>query len=315
MYNLDYFRDGRLCPATPKKVVCVDEGMSDMGSIYKSEKGRKEILSLYDRQLERLSVPLRDIYVDTSFGKTHIVETGNLSGVPLLVFHGGNATTAYNLIACNFLLNDFHIYAADTIGHPGKSDEVSLSPNNYDYGKWTSEVISLLGFDSIRCFGGSFGAGILVKAMCVAPQKIERVVLTVPSGINNAPAIKSMSMLFPMILYWITNRKKWLEKCILPMAVTKNNINPDIFETAKCSIDNAKIKKGMPSNVDGQLMQKCTAPVLLMAGENDCLFPAWKVIPRAEKIIPNVTTYLLKSRGHMHIMTDEEKKMIVDFLI
>lgn len=103
LYNLDYFRDGRLFLATPKKVVCVDGGMSDMGSIYKSEKGRKEILLLYDRQLERLSVPLQDIYVDTSFGKTHIVETGNLSGVPLLVFHGGNATTAYNLIVCSFL--------------------------------------------------------------------------------------------------------------------------------------------------------------------------------------------------------------------
>lgn len=102
VYDLDFFSDGRLYLATPKKVVCVDEGMSDMWSIYKSEKGRKEILSLYDRQLERISVPLQDIYVDTSFGKTHIVETGNLSGVPLLVFHGGNATTAYNLTACDF---------------------------------------------------------------------------------------------------------------------------------------------------------------------------------------------------------------------
>lgn len=34
-----------------QKVICVDEGMSDMASIYKSEKGKKEILSLYDRQL------------------------------------------------------------------------------------------------------------------------------------------------------------------------------------------------------------------------------------------------------------------------
>ena len=113
----------------------------------------------------------------------------------------------------------------------------------------------------------------------------------------------------------ITNRKEWLEKCILPMAVTKENIDADIFETAKCSIDHAKIKKGMPSNVDSQLMQKCTAPVLIMAGESDCLFPANKVLPRAEKIIPNVTTYLLKSRGHMHIMHDEEKKMIIVFLL
>ena len=39
------------------------------------------------------------------------------------------------------------------------------------------------------------------------------------------------------------------------------------------------------------------------------------VIERAEKIIPNCTTYLLRGRGHMHFLTDEERKMIVDFLL
>lgn len=48
-----------------------------MRTIYKSEKGKEEILNLYDSQLSRLTAPWKDIYVDTSFGKTHIVETGN----------------------------------------------------------------------------------------------------------------------------------------------------------------------------------------------------------------------------------------------
>ncbi len=101
-----------------------------MKTIYKSEEGKRAILALYDDQLARLPIPYKSFFVDTSFGNTHVIETGNLSGVPLLVFHGGNATTAYNLLACNYLLNDFHIYAVDTIGHPGKSAEISLSPNN-----------------------------------------------------------------------------------------------------------------------------------------------------------------------------------------
>ena len=52
-----------------------------------------------------------------------------------------------------------------------------------------------------------------------------------------------------------------------------------------------------------------------MAAEMDCLFPAKQVISRAEKIIDNCTTYLLKARGHMHFLTEDEKKMIVDFLV
>ena len=60
-------------------------------SIYKSQKGKQEILELYDRQLQRLELPYSDIWVNTSFGETHLIETGNLLGEPLLVFHGGNA--------------------------------------------------------------------------------------------------------------------------------------------------------------------------------------------------------------------------------
>jgi len=290
-----------------------DKG-KNMG-IYKSTKGKKVILSLYEKQLKRIKGKYEDIYIDTSFGKTHLIETGNLSGSPLLVFHGGNATTAYNLLACDFLMKDFHIYAVDTIGHPGKSAEVSLSHQNNDYGKWAAEVIEKLGYESISCFGGSFGAGIVAKTMCVAPNKMEKVVLYVPSGISNAPAINSMNMMLPMIMYWITRKDKWLRKCMLPMAIVEENITDDIYETAKLSIDFSKVKTGMPSDVKAEDMKKCNAPTLVMAAEMDCLFPAKQVIPRAEKIINNCTTYLLESRGHMHLLTENEKKMIVDFLV
>lgn len=283
-------------------------------SIYKTPKGKEEILKLYDKQLERLNIPYEDIYVMTSFGKTHLVETGNMNGIPLLLFHGGNATTAYNLLFCDFLLEEFHIYAVDTIGHPGKSDEASLSPYNYDYGKWAKEVIETIGYKSIRCFGGSFGAGIIAKTMCVAPEMIERTVLYIPSGISNAPAINSMSMMFPMILYWITHKDKWLKKCMLPMALCEENITDDIYMTAKLSIDYAKIKVGMPSDVSEEYMKKYRNPALVMAAEKDCLFPSSRVIPRAKKIIQNCKVHLLEKRGHIHTLKDAEKQMIIEFL-
>ena len=286
-----------------------------MRTIYKSTAGKKKIIELYDEQLNRLNVSYKDVYIQTSFGTTHIIETGSLEKEPLLVFHGGNATTAYNLLACDFLLNDFHIYAVDTIGHPGKSAETCLSAFGYEYGKWAGEIIDKLGFKSMDLFGGSFGAGIIAKTMCEVPDKVRRVVLYVLSGIKNAPSIKSVSMMFPMIMYWITKKDKWLKKCILPMAISEENITDDIYQTAKLSIDYAKVKTAMPSNVNEKRMKKCKAPTLVMAAEKDCLFPGEGVIARAEKIIPNCQTYLLKERGHMNVLTDNEKKLITDFLL
>ena len=284
-------------------------------TIYKSEDGKKQILNLYDSQIRRLGVPYKDIYVETSFGKTHLVEIGNLEGEPLLVFHGGNATTAYNLLYCDFLIKDFHIYAVDTIGHPGKSAETSLSALNYDYGKWTSDVIDALGFERISLFGGSFGGGIIAKTMCIVPDKIKRVVIIIPSGIKNALQLKNAKMMFPMIMYWITGKDKWLKKTMMPMAITEDNITEDIYETAKLSIDHVKVKTAMPTNVSATRMRRCKAPTLVIGAEKDCLFPGLRVLRRAKKIIPNCKTYIVRDRGHMHKLTNREKKLISYFLL
>lgn len=259
-------------------------------------------------------MPFSDIYVKTSFGKTHLVEIGNKTGKPLLVFHGGNATTAYNLLMCKFLLNDFHIYAVDTIGHPGKSDEVCLSHKGYDYGKWASEVIDKIGYDSIACLGGSFGGGILAKLMCVAPQKIDKAVLIVPAGISNAIPISSMAMLIPLLQYRITKQKKYLVKTALYMALQEEVLDEDTINILKDSFDNVKIKTAMPTNIEKKRLSNYCSPTLIIASEKDCLFPARKVLHRARQIISDCQTIELKERGHMHILSQTEKERIVEFL-
>lgn len=286
-----------------------------MKSIYRSETAKAEVLALYDRQLETLGIPYRDIYVETGFGTTHLIECGDYSKTPLLVFHGGNATTAYNLKYCSFLLPHFHIYAVDTIGHPGKSAETCLSPFRREYGEWAKEVIEKLGYPQMACFGGSFGAGILVKTMCVAPEMISRCVLLVPSAIKNAPSVKSANMMLPMCMYWLTHSEKWFIRCILPMAVREENISPDILETARCSIDNARIKAIMPQNESAARMRKYRNPVLVMAAEKDCLFPAGGVLARAKKVWPQCKRHLLRERGHINELTAREKQIIIRALL
>ncbi|MEG0710243.1 MAG: alpha/beta hydrolase [Longicatena sp.] len=285
-----------------------------MKTIYKTNQSKNATMELYNSQVNKLNSSYKDVLINTSFGETHLIETGNLNGKPLLVFHGGNSTTAYNLLACKFILNDFHVYAVDTIGHPGKSAEVSISPRGYNYGKWASEVITSLGFEKIRCFGISFGGGVLAKLMCVAPNKVEKSVLIVPSGINNAFPIGSAKMMIPLLKYLRTKDEAYIKQVALFMSITEDVIDKDTLDTVKNSFDHVKTKIGMPSNVSKNLMSKCNAPTLVIASEKDCLFPAKKVLSRAKEIIPNVSTYELKNRGHMHILTEKEKTMIIEFL-
>lgn len=283
-------------------------------SIYKSKSGREKSLKLYDKQLNKLKRQYSDICVKTSFGNTHIIETGNFTGKPLLVFHGGNSTSAYNLLMCQFLLDDFHIYAVDIMGHPGKSDEVCLSHKGYDYGRWASEVIDNLGYKSILCFGGSFGGGVLAKLISVAPEKIKKAVLIVPAGIDNALPISSIKMMVPLLQYQITKKKKYLIKTSLYMALNEDVLDDDTLDTIKDSFDNVKTKVGMPTNVKKSKLAAYNSPTLVIASEKDCLFPVSRVLTRSKEIFLNCITYELKECGHIHILPQSMKRIIIDFL-
>lgn len=282
--------------------------------IYKSKEGQRKSIELYDKQLSKLGFSFLDLYVETSFGNTHIVETGNSDGTPLLIFHGGNSTSAYNLLMFSFLLKDFHVYAVDTIGHPGKSDEVCLSHRGYDYGKWASEVIEKIGYEKISCLGCSFGGGILSKLICVAPKMVGKAVLIVPAGINNALPISSIKMMIPLLQYRITKKEKYLIKTALHMALREDVLDEHTLDIVKDSFDNVKTKVGMPTNIEAQKLSGYNSPTLVIASEKDCLFPAEKVLSRAKQIISNCRTYELKESGHMHILPQNIKNIIIDFL-
>ena len=66
-----------------------------MKKVYKSKDSEIAILELYDRQLEAFNMEYEDLYVDTMFGKTHVVRIGNKDGKPLLILHGSNFTMPY----------------------------------------------------------------------------------------------------------------------------------------------------------------------------------------------------------------------------
>lgn len=283
-------------------------------SIYKSQLSKELVLNLYHAQLAKLDMPYHDIYVQTSFGKTHVVEIGNMEGKPLLVFHGGNSTTAYNLLALRFLLEKFHVYAVDTIGQPGKSVENMLVPIGYHYGRWAGEVISALGYDKMCCLGGSFGGGVLAKLMCIAPQKVEKAVLLVPAGIENEYTKESAKLLVPMIKYSLSKDEKYVTETAIHMTGSGKAISKELMDLMKNIFDNVKIQPMMPTNVDPKLLHRCKAPTLVMAAEKDCLFPGRKVLVKAKRILPNCKVHLLKGCGHIYVLSGREQKIIVDFL-
>ena len=134
-----------------------------MESLYKSETGKAEILNLYNQKLKDLNINYQYQDVETTFGKTNLIITGDVSKPPVLIVHGSNGCAPIALETYSGLESHFQVFAVDVLAQPNKSAETRLSMKNDDYGKWLHEVIDVLELKNVTLAGFSFGGLVILK--------------------------------------------------------------------------------------------------------------------------------------------------------
>ena len=284
--------------------------------IYKSAEGKAKILEYYDKALLRLNVNYKDLFVDTRFGKTHILEIGPEEGKPLVIFHGGNVTNPVSLSWFKPLMNEYHIYAPDTIGHPGKSDETRISPRDSSYAQWAVDFLDEIGLNQAYFIGPSYGGGIAVKIASYAPERISKAVLLIPSGIANGSTKRMIfEVLIPVLIYKYFSNHDRLVRAVRPML--SEEIDEDLLQHIGDVLRYAKLESEFPRLVTSEEIKGFRAPTLVFAGEKDIFFPADVIIPRVKEIIPNlVAAESLKGSNHFPSKQtiDYVNKRIKEFL-
>lgn len=274
-------------------------------SIYKTPNGKQILLELYDKHLKNLNIQFEDKFVQTRYGDTHLIITGNKDAIPLVCLHGGNSNTPDTLKSDLPLLEKFRLFSIDIIGHPGKSGETQLSSKDLSYGYWLFDVIEKLDIEKVNIYAGSFGAGIAMRLATVAPDKINKLFLAVPSGIAKGSIKDQIKILIPYLRYRIRSTKKNLIK-MSSMIMTR--FDEERIELLQAIFKNVKIKTEMPRPAKKEELDNFTSPTAVLAAKNDILFPAEKVLPRAEEVFPNlIYTEILDG---IHEPTLDEYKFI-----
>jgi len=257
-------------------------------TIYKSPEGEARLLELYDSFQRRLGVVFDDRTVDTRFGETHVLVAGPEQGLPVVVAHGGNSIAPQALRGLLPMIESgkYRVYAPDTIGHPGKSAQVRLSPRDQSYGQWLNDVLDGRGLERAAFVGGSFGAGIILRLAAFAPRRISRMALFVPSGIVAVPLY---SMVFritlPYLLYLLFPSRQRLLRAVEWMG---SDVDDDVLELVEAVFQNVRVAAEMPRPVTKAELAGFAAPTLVIAAEKDVMFPGEAVIKQAEQIFANL---------------------------
>ena len=269
-----------------------------MKSIYKTPQAKIAIMGLYDKKLRSLNFPLEVKDVDTSFGNTSVIVTGNPKGKPIVLFHGVHAGSPLTVESVKGLLATYQFFAIDTIGQATKSAETTINIKDDSFAVWADEVLDNLAITRADFIGISYGAYILQKLMAFKPSKVGKCILIVPSGLSNGSFWPSLVKLtLPLIKYLITKKDKDLIK------FTKSFIQEDdsyMQEFQKAILIGLHMDYRRPQILRHEQVEHFTNPVYIIAAENDVFFPAKKAIAQAKKVFKNLKeVYILKNCKHM----------------
>ena len=282
-----------------------------MESLYKSETGKAEILNLYNQKLKDLMIDYNFQDLETSFGKTNVIVTGDSSKPPILVVHGSNGCAPIALETYSGLENHYQVFAVDVLAQPNKSAETRLSMKNDDYGKWLHEVIDNLKLKNVTLAGFSFGGLVILKALEFKDANIKEVFLTAPAYIVNGNPLKALFKVFlPMKRYMKTKKTKYVERFLNELFTEKDDFAiqflSNVFLHFKMDFTQVPVIKRREAN-------SIKTPISLIAAKNDLMFPGVKMIKRARKIFPSLKQTLLLEQSK-HVQNIADNKRIVNLI-
>lgn len=273
---------------------------------FKSELGKSEILSLYDKKLEELNIDYSSKVLETTYGSTNILITGSPQNSPLIIVHGSNGCAPISLEIYPNLSSRFQVYAIDVLSQPNKSAETRLSMKDDSYGIWLNEVISLLEIKDVTLVGFSFGGLVILKTLINNEEKVKEVILASPAYIVNGNTLKALFKIFiPMKRYMKTKKPKFIEKFLKEVFTDRDEFAIKYLSKVFLYFDMDFSPVPIISKTEAG---RVNTPIKLIGAKNDIIFPGRKMIKRAVKIFPNlIKTILLENSKHVQNKVDNEK--------
>lgn len=269
-----------------------------MKGIYKSEKGKEEVLLEYRNYLHEWPVKNEQYHIDTSFGKTFVIESG-MKGKPVLLLLHGSVSNSLTWLGDVALYSETHnVYCIDIIGEAGFSDEGRPDYKSGDYEKWLLEIVDQIGADQVSLCGISLGGWLSLNFAVHYPKRVKSMSLLCTSGLYR----EKVSFIFKVFFYSLLGQ--WGKDQIIKLV--NGGKAPEILDEGMKKAmdfmmlinDNFNPRLGaIPIFTEDQLTS-LDMPIQVIYGDHDYLLNAEESIKRIKDHAKAVAVLLLKDTGH-----------------
>ena len=274
-----------------------------MSTLFDSPEARSILEALYYQKLDELALSYESVKVETSFGDTHVILTGEKDNPPLVLLHGANGCAPIALEALKGLEQNFRIYAIDVIGQPNLSAGTRPSMKDHTYGQWMYELLSRFSIQDAVLVGISLGGFISWKTLVYDEKRIAQAYLIVPAGIVKGNSWTALRKVFlPIKLYQWRKKQSYVHDFLRELFTEE-----DAFALAFLSQVFLHFNQDFSSIplISPKEAQQITTPLHIIGADQDILFPGEKMIKRARKLFSSLeSTALLENSRHVPLTAD-----------
>jgi len=279
---------------------------------FKSKEGKEKILSLYNQKLNEMNIEYSEKLIETTFGVTNVMITGNTINPPLVLIHGTGGCAPLILESFPNLTSKYCVHAVDVLAQPNKSAENRLDMKSLDYGKWITELIETLNLTEVTLVGFSFGGLIALKTLEFNETLIKIAYLIAPVYIVNGNLFKGLFKMFiPLKRFIKTNNDNDLKRVINVLFSEADDFAIQFMGTTfqNCNMDFSPLPV-----ISKQSANTIKTPITIIAAEKDIMFPGKKMIKRARRIFSSLREIVLLE-GSKHVPSNKNFKRIEDLII
>lgn len=285
----------------------------EQGINFRSNESQKEYFNAYEETLKLITVPYEDAYIDTDFGKSYVIKTGNENNPPLVLLHAASCGSPIWYKNIEALSKEYSIYAVDLIGETSKSLMKKKMSGPEDNALWLNQTLSGLGLDKINLCGLSIGGWNAANFASRYPEMVNKLILISPV---QTFAKMYTSYFFKIMKMGFKPTRENVEAYIGWGSEKEAPLPESIITQFTLSVMNMNSNASFPKWLKEKQVRNIAAPTLVLFGENEFAFDTNKATTRAKKVIKNLQLEVVADASHLIPVSKPEytNDRILEFL-
>lgn len=263
--------------------------------------GKAEYLAAYDAVLAQWPVAVESVDLQSPYGTTHVHICGPREGKPLVLLHGGGATSTVWFANVGELSRAHRVYAFDIIGNAGRSVNHGRPVDTLAaFMDWLDGLFSELNLDSASLCGHSYGGWLALNYALHAPHRVHKLALLDPTDCFTGLKLSYRLHAVPIFVRPTADRMR----TFINWETAGMPVDPAWLKLMCLGAGLPRAKVVMPRHPAPYRLRALTVPTLLLLAEKSRAHNIHKVSANARKLMPHIVTAVLPVVSHHTVPTE-----------